>query len=101
MTSMELLELLGSVKDRYILEAHSGNVTSGRRVSIKRVLLVAAMIALALLLVGCTVAYVQGWFADFFPTGAAPPFRTARSAIFRKTSRSSGKPRSRATGPLC
>lgn len=30
MTSMELLELLGSVKDRYILEAHSGNVCARR-----------------------------------------------------------------------
>lgn len=72
MTSMELLELLGSVRDQYVVEAHS-EAAPGTRFSFKRPLLIAAMIALMLLLVGCTYAYVQGWFTDFFAARSQEP----------------------------
>ena len=70
MTSLELLELLGSVKDSYVADARM----PVRKVrSFRRPLLIAAMIALALLLVGCTVAYVSGWFTDFFAARSEEP----------------------------
>lgn len=77
MTSMELLETMTAVKDKYILEAHSDEIphskvitygkiksrhksATGRRpVSLKRSLLIAAIVAMMLLLVGCTVALMK------------------------------------------
>lgn len=70
MTSMELLELLGSAPDSFVTDARTP-VT--RKLSLKRSLLIAAMIALALLLVGCTVAYIQGWFTSFFAARSNTP----------------------------
>lgn len=73
MTSMELLELLGSVRDKYVVEAREETAPAGTHYSFKRPLLIAAMIALALLLVGCTVAYVNGWFTNFFASRSDAP----------------------------
>lgn len=56
MTSMELLELLGSVRDTYVVEAHQA--AKVKPVSFRKTLLIAAVIALTLLLVGCAVVYV-------------------------------------------
>lgn len=70
MTSMELLELLGEVQDQYVLEAHEG--APAKRVSTRRTLLIAAVITILLLLVGCATVYVIStqeyghWFTDFF-----------------------------------
>ena len=70
MTSMELLELLGSVKDSYVVDAR----TPVQKVrTLRRPLLIAAIITLALLLVGCTVAYVSGWFTDIFAARSEEP----------------------------
>ena len=57
MTAMDLLETIGSIKDQYILEASSG-AHSKKHISIRRTLLIAAVVALMLLLVGCAVIYV-------------------------------------------
>lgn len=70
MTSMELLELLGSVRDSYVADAQT---PVQKPISPKRILLVAAITALTLLLVGCTVAYVNGWFTDFFAARSDAP----------------------------
>lgn len=70
MTSMELLELLNNVSDNYVADARTP-VKNVR--TLRRPLLIAAMIALALLLVGCTVAYVSGWFTDFFEARSEDP----------------------------
>lgn len=72
MTSMEFLELLGSIRDQYVVEACE-EAAPGKRVSFKRTLLIAAIIALTLLLVGCTVAYVNGWFTNFFASRSEEP----------------------------
>lgn len=70
MTSMELLELLGNVKDAYVADAR----TPVKKVhTLRRPLLIAAIVALMLLLVGCTVAYVNGWFTDFFAARSEDP----------------------------
>lgn len=70
MTSMELLELLGNVKDDYVVDART---PVAKRISFRRPLLIAAVVALMLLLVGCTVAYVNGWFTDFFAARSEDP----------------------------
>ena len=70
MTNLELLELLGNVKDNYVADART---PVKKRLSFRRPLLVAAIVALMLLLVGCTVAYVNGWFTDFFAARSEEP----------------------------
>ena len=70
MTSMELLELLGNVRDNYVADAQT---PIKKRISLRRPLLVAVIAALMLLLVGCTVAYVNGWFTDFFSARSGEP----------------------------
>ena len=94
MTSMELLELLGSVKDSYVVDAR----TSAQKVrTLRRPLLIAALITLALLLVGCTVAYVSGWFTDIFAARSEEPlspeqveFIQEREQIIQDTQSKSG-----------
>ena len=56
MNAMDLLETIGGIRDAYIVAAHSAR--KQRRMPRKRMLLIAAIIAVALLLVGCTVLYV-------------------------------------------
>lgn len=73
MTSMELLELFGGIQSKYVVEAHGETIVPARRASFKRTFLIAAVIVLTLLLVGCTVAYVQGWFTDFFSARSDAP----------------------------
>ena len=55
MKAIDLLETMGSIRDRYILEAQE---PEKRRLSPTRTLLIAAIISLLLLLVGCAVVYV-------------------------------------------
>ena len=59
MKSMDLLETIGSIRDKYILEAHSQTAAPKKRMPSKRLFLIAAIIAMMLLLVGC-VAYILG-----------------------------------------
>lgn len=70
MTELELLQLLTNVHDTYVAEAREP-VRKAR--TLRRPLLIAAIIALTLLLVGCTVAYVNGWFTDFFAARSEEP----------------------------
>lgn len=57
MNSMELLEAMGGIRDQYILSAHEERKV--RKLTMKRGWLMAAIIALMLLLVGC-VAVILG-----------------------------------------
>lgn len=59
MKSMDLLETIGSIRDKYVLEAHSQTAAPKRRPPSRRLFLIAAIIALMLVLVGC-VAYILG-----------------------------------------
>lgn len=59
MKSIDLLEAMGSIRDKYILEAHSQNASQKKHIPSRRLFLVAAVIALMLLLVGC-VAVILG-----------------------------------------
>lgn len=62
MTNQELLDIFGSVKDEYILQAQSFRAGEKKQKVYKlprrRMLLLAAVISLLLLLVGCAVTYV-------------------------------------------
>lgn len=72
MTSYELLQLFGSVRDGHIQDAY-GDFCPKQRGCSRRILLVAALIGLGLLLVGCTVAYASGWLEDFFARRSQAP----------------------------
>lgn len=61
MNSNDLLDIIGDARDSHVLDAvktRNGAHPEKKQLSIKRVVLIAAVVALALLLVGCTVAYV-------------------------------------------
>jgi len=77
MKAIDLLVGFGSVKDSYVIGAEE--FRQGRQkaqikhLSTRKVWLIAAVIALTLLLVGCTVAYVNGWFQMIFTTRSEMP----------------------------
>lgn len=64
MTSMELLDGLALVKEEYVLEAHANDIISNKvipmhRISSKRRLILAALVAVMLMVVGCAVVYMR------------------------------------------
>ena len=63
MTGQNLLIGLSYIDRKYIEESEQDfPEKKAKHLSAKKLWLIAAVIALALLLVGCTVAYVNGWF---------------------------------------
>ena len=77
MKAMDLLVGFGSVKDSYVIGAeefrqgkHNAQI---KRISIRKAWLIAAVIALTLLLVGCAVAYANGWFQQIFSSRSETP----------------------------
>ena len=56
MNGKELLTVLGTIDPRYYDEAENTSLAS-RKVPLRKTLLVAAIIAMTLLLVGCAVVY--------------------------------------------
>ncbi len=77
MKAMDLLVGLGSVKDSYVIgaeEFRQGKQKAQiKRLSTRKVWLIAAVIALTLLLVGCAVAYANGWFQQIFSARSETP----------------------------
>ena len=74
MKSEDILDLVGQANDPYIWDARPKK--TGFRKSVfpyRRMLLIAALVALMLALVGCTVAYINGWFTDFFSQRSETP----------------------------
>ena len=79
MKPIDLLKSLGSIKDSYVISAEEfrqgKQQVKVKRLSTKRALLIAAVIALTLLLVGCAVVYVLrmqnlhvGEYTTYMPT---------------------------------
>lgn len=68
MNAQDILDMIGDARGEYILQAqkHRAGTAPKQRLRVNRAVLIAAMIALTLLLVGCTIAYTQGWFVSFF-----------------------------------
>lgn len=79
MSNMEFFALLGSVSNKYLLESME-ETPERKGLSSRRVLLVAVAAALALLLMGCTVAvaYAQGWFTAIFAAKSAAPLSNSQ-----------------------
>ena len=77
MKSMDLLIGLNSVRDQYVHSAEEFRQKKPtppvRHLPTKRLWLIAAVIALALLLVGCAVAYANGWFQTIFAARSQVP----------------------------
>lgn len=88
MNANDILDMVGDAKGTYVWDVQnirSGSVSvTGKRPSIKRTLLIAAMIALMLLLVGCTIAYVQGWFVDFFARKSETPLSDSQITLIEQ-----------------
>lgn len=75
MNSNQILDMIGDARGEYILQAqqHRAGAVPKQRLSLNRSLLIAALIALMLFLVGCTIAYTQGWFVGFFQKNTGTP----------------------------
>lgn len=74
MTGQNLLIGLSYIDRKYIEESEQDfSEKKAKRLSAKKLWLIAAVIALALLLVGCTVAYVNGWFQQIFSSRSETP----------------------------
>ena len=61
MNSNDLLDIVGEAKEEHVLDAvntRNGVQPQKKRLSLNRAILIAAVIAMMLLLVGCTIAYV-------------------------------------------
>ena len=77
MKAMDLLVGFGSVKDSYVISAEEfrqgKQKAQMKRLSTRKMWLIAAVIALMLLLVGCAVAYANGWFQQVFSARSETP----------------------------
>lgn len=76
MNGKELFLGLSYINRKYIEEAEKDTVSSfsaKKRGRLRRPLLIAAVIALTLLLVGCAVAYANGWFQQIFSARSETP----------------------------
>ena len=70
MKEMDILEMIGEARTDFVLDA--GAIQKGeqnmKKVPTKKIWVIAAVIALSLCLMGCSVAYayIQGWFTDYY-----------------------------------
>ena len=81
MNPMDIINGLGGIEDGFVMEAAAFRQGKGklRPVAKKKLWLLAAVVALALLLVGCTVVYVvtgsswyaDRWYRDFFSSNVS------------------------------
>ena len=73
MKAIDLLVGFGSVKDSFVIGAEEFRQGKRKRLSTRKMWLIAAVIALTLLLVGCAVAYASGWFQQIFSARSETP----------------------------
>ena len=73
MKAMDLLVGFNSVKDSYVISAEEFRQGKRKRLPTRKMWLIAAVIALTLLLVGCAVAYANGWFQQIFSARSETP----------------------------
>ena len=77
MKAIDLLVGFGGVKDSYVISAEEfrqgKNKAQSKPLPTRKMWLIAAMIALTLLLVGCAVAYANGWFQQIFSARSETP----------------------------
>lgn len=89
MNAQDILDLIGDAKGTYVWDAQevrAGTVpVTKKRPSTKRAILIAAMIALILLLMGCTIAYVQGWFVNYFSGISEIPLSDSQISLIEQS----------------
>ena len=77
MTNLELLTALGGISAENLFGAEELQskpcVRANGKMKMKRAVLIAAVVALTLLLVGCAVAYANGWFQQIFSARSETP----------------------------
>ena len=74
MNGKDLLIDLGNISHKYYEEAETDTIAKvSSYKTLRRPFLVAAIIVLTLLLVGCAVAYANGWFAELFEARSDKP----------------------------
>lgn len=86
MNTHDLMDMIGDAKGAYIAEAQKYRTPNGtpKRLSLRRPLLIAAMIALMLLLVGCAVAYAQGWLESYFTAESGAPLSDSQQEFIQE-----------------
>ena len=73
MNAMDLIYGLNNVQDSYVASAGAFRQRKPKRLPKRKLWLIAALIALTLLLVGCAVAYSSGWFQRVFSVRSDAP----------------------------
>ena len=73
MNAMDLIYGLNNVQDGYVASAGAFRQRRQKRLPKRKLWLIAALIALTLLLVGCAVAYSSGWFQRVFSVRSDAP----------------------------
>ena len=73
MNAMDLIYGLNNVQDSYVASAEAFRQQKPKRLPKRKLWLIAALIALTLLLVGCAVAYSSGWFQRVFSVRSDAP----------------------------
>lgn len=95
MNAMNLLIGLNNVQDSYVISAEKfrqgKKKTQTKRWSVRKAWLIAAAIALALLLVGCAVAYANGWFQTVFAARSETPLSPEQVAYIQKNEQPVGQ----------
>lgn len=85
MNGKDLLISLGNISHKYYEEAENGTITEDKtQKAFRRPLLVAAIIALTLLLVGCAVAYANGWFTELFAARSDIPLTDGQVSFIQE-----------------
>ena len=89
MKEMDVLEMIGEARADYILDAQrfqKGEHTM-RKLSGKKVWLIAAMVVLAMTMMGCTVAYAyaQGWFTSLYSAQNEQPLSESQIRYLDET----------------
>lgn len=85
MTGKDLFIALGDINQKYYDEAENDTIASSQgHKSLRHPLLIAAVIALTLLLVGCAVAYANGWFQQIFSARSETPLSSEQIQYIQK-----------------
>ena len=85
MTGKDLFIALGDINQKYYDEAENDTIASSQgHKSLRHPLLIAAVIALTLLLVGCAVAYANGWFQQIFSSRSETPLSSEQIQYIQK-----------------
>lgn len=84
MNSDNILDMIGQAKESYVWDAQRIRTPAAAKRAGRRLWMIAAVITLMLLLMGCGVLYVQGWFADFFTQNSSQPLSDSQLDLIQE-----------------